>query len=185
MDELMTRSERRSGRPWSVPLALGDVPEAGRHIDLVADTKTRAAVAEHAGLAALPRLEASFDVAPHGRGGLRVIGRVSATVGQTCVVTLEALENEIEEAIDLLFMPAEALPLVATAELETPADAPEPLIGGAVDLGEIATEFLILSLDPYPRKANAVFQSSTVGKDSAHPFAALVSLKKRQPGEER
>ena len=52
MDELMTRSERRSGRPWSVPLALGDVPEAGRHIDLVADTKTRAAVAEHAGLAA-------------------------------------------------------------------------------------------------------------------------------------
>ena len=61
----MTRSERRSGRPWSVPLALGDVPEAGRHIDLVADTKTRAAVAEHAGLAALPRLEASFDVAPH------------------------------------------------------------------------------------------------------------------------
>ncbi|TMK03087.1 MAG: DUF177 domain-containing protein, partial [Alphaproteobacteria bacterium] len=146
---------------------------------------TRAAVAEHAGLAALPRLEASFDVAPHGRGGLRVIGRLSATVGQTCVVTLEALENEIEEAIDLLFEPAEALPLVATAELETPADAPEPLIGGAVDLGEIATEFLILSLEPYPRKANAVFQSSRVGKDSAHPFAALASLKKRQPGEER
>ena len=76
-DEPMTRSERRSGRPWSVPLALADVPEAGRHLDLVADSKTRAAVAEHAGLVALPRLVASFDVAPYGRGGLRVIGRAS------------------------------------------------------------------------------------------------------------
>ena len=181
----MTPSERRSGRPWSVPLSLADVPEAGRHLDLVADSKTRAAVAEHAGLVALPRLEASFDVAPHGRGGLRVIGRVSATVGQTCVVTLEPLENEIEEAIDLVFMPTDALPLVGGgAEVEMPADAPEALIGGAVDLGEIATEFLVLGLDPYPRKPSAVFQSSTVGEDSAHPFAALASLKKRQAGEE-
>jgi hypothetical protein len=185
MDEPMTRGERRSGRPWSVPLALGDVPEAGRHLDLVADSKTRAAVAEYAGLAALPRLEASFDVAPHGRSGLRVIGRVSATVGQTCVVTLEPLENEIEEAIDLVFVSPDTLPLVGGAEIETPADAPEALIGGAVDLGEIATEFLVLGLDPYPRKPNAVFQPSTVGEDAAHPFAALASLKKRQPGEER
>jgi uncharacterized metal-binding protein YceD (DUF177 family) len=181
----MTRSERRSGRPWSVPLALADVPEAGRHLDLVADSKTRTAVAEHAGLVALPRLVASFDVAPHGRGGLRVIGRVSATVGQTCVVTLEPLENEIEEAIDLVFMPADALPLVGGAEVEMPPDAPEALIGGAVDLGEIATEFLVLGLDPYPRKPDAAFQSPTVGEDSAHPFAALASLKKRQAGEER
>ena len=181
----MTPSERRCGRPWSVPLALSDVPEAGRHLDLVADSKTRAAVADHAGLVALPRLEASFDVAPHGRGGLRVIGRVSATVGQTCVVTLESIENEIEEAIDLVFMPTDALPLVGGAEVEMLADAPEALIGGAVDLGEIATEFLVLSLDPYPRKPNSVFQPSTVGEDAAHPFAALASLKKRQPGEER
>jgi hypothetical protein len=185
MDEAMTRSERRPGRPWSVPLALGDVPEGGRHLDLVADSKTRAAVAEHAGLAALPRLEGSFDVAPHGRGGLRVIGRVSATVGQTCVVTLEPLENEIEEGIDLVFMPADASPLVGGAEVKTPADATETLIGDAVDLGAIATEFLVLGLDPYPRKPNAVFQPSKIGEDSAHPFAALASLKKRHRGEKR
>ena len=59
---------------------------------------TRAAMAKRAGLAALPRLEASFDVTRHGRGGLHVVGRVSATVGQTCVVTLEPIENEIDEA---------------------------------------------------------------------------------------
>src|ERR1700741_1735659 len=101
----MTKPERRSKGPWSVRLALSEVPEGGRHLDLVADRQTRTAVAEQAGLDALPRLQASFDVAPHGRGGLRVVGRVSATVGQTCVVTLEPIENEIDEEVDLVFSP--------------------------------------------------------------------------------
>ena len=36
-------------------------------------------------------------------------------------------------------------------------NAPERLIGDVVDLGALATEFLILGLDPYPRKAGATF----------------------------
>jgi len=181
----MTKPERRSKAPWSVPLALSEVPEGRRHLDLVADQQTRAAVAEYAGLDALPRLQASFDVALHGRGGLHVVGRVSATVGQTCVVTLEPLENEIDEAIDLVFARAEAPPIVG-AEVDLSAtDAPEPLIGGGVDLGEVATEFLILGLDPYPRKPDAIFQSAPAGEDSANPFAALAALKKRHRRGER
>ena len=35
---------------------------------------------------------------------------------------------------------------------EVKLNGPEPLIGGIVDLGALATEFLILGLDPYPRK---------------------------------
>src|SRR5262249_43616400 len=156
----MTRPQHGSNRPWSVPLTLRDVPESGRHFDLFADKQTRAAVAEHAGLAALPRLEASFDVTPHGRRGLHVVGRVSATVGQTCVVTLEPLENEIDEAIDLVFAPAGAPPVVGGAEVEVPAtDEPEPLIGGGVDLGGGATEIFVFGLDPYPREPGALFQS--------------------------
>ena len=181
----MTKPERRSKGPWSVPLALSEVPEGGRHLDLVADQQTRTAVAEQAGLDALPRLQASFDVAPHGRGGLRVVGRVSATVGQTCVVTLEPIENEIDEAIELVFAPADASPIIGAEVDLSAADAPEALIGGGVDLGEIATEFLILGLDPYPRKPDAIFQSPTAGEDSANPFAALAALKKRQRGLQR
>ena len=182
----MTRRERMSKRLWSVPLALSDVPDSGRHFDLVADEQARNAVAKHAGLSALPRLEASFDVTLHGRDGLHVVGRVSATVGQTCVVTLEPLENEIDESIDLVFAPGGALLLVASGEVEVPAgDEPELLVGGVIDLGAIATEFLILSLDPYPRKPDAIFQASAIGDDAAHPFAALAALKKGQGGEEQ
>src|SRR6516165_6623534 len=53
-DKAMTKSERRSERVWSVPLALSDVPESGRHFDLVADAQARAAVAKHAGLLPCP-----------------------------------------------------------------------------------------------------------------------------------
>ena len=115
-----------------------------------------------------------------------MVGRVSATVGQICVVTLEPLENEIDESIDLVFMPARAFPLVGGAEVEVPAvDVPEELVGGGIDLGAIATEFLILGLDPYPRKPDATFQGSPVGDDAAHPFAPLAALKKGQGGDKR
>jgi hypothetical protein len=62
---------------------------------------------------------------------------------------------------------------------------PEVLVGGGIGLGAIATEFLILGLDPYPRKPDATFQGSPVGDDAAHPFAPLAALKKGQGGDKR
>ena len=50
----MTMSERKTAEPpWSFPVAVADIPETGRHIDIVADDRTRAAIAEAADLAAL------------------------------------------------------------------------------------------------------------------------------------
>jgi hypothetical protein len=175
-------SERSPHRPWSVPVAVSDVPETGRHLELVADAQTRDAIAELAGLVALPRLRGSFDVTLHGRHGLHVVGRVSATVGQVCVVTLEPIENEVEEEIDLVFTPtaASTIAVGANDEVEIPADdAPEPLVDGMVDLGALATEFLLLGIDPYPRKPGAVFETPAPPDAPAHPFAALAALKKR------
>jgi hypothetical protein len=65
-----------------------------------------------------------------------------------------------------------------------PVDAPQPLTGGVVDLGALATEFLILAIDPYPRKADAVFAGFSAGEGPASPFAALAALKKKQGGTE-
>jgi uncharacterized metal-binding protein YceD (DUF177 family) len=166
--------------PWKVPLAITDVPETGKHLELAADDQARAAIAKLAELRALSRLDVCFDVMPGGRGGLRVTGRVSATVGQVCVVTLDPIDNEIEEEIDLVFTP-DAAPLAKEGGAE-PEDALEPLVDGTVDLGAIATEFLLLALDPYPRKPEAVFEAPAEGDDGAHPFAALAALKKDQGG---
>jgi hypothetical protein len=182
----MAKREAMSERLWSVPVALQEVPETGRHLDIAADERARAAIAKLAGLRSLPRLAAVFDVTRRGRDGLRVVGSVSATVGQTCVVTLEPIENEIDEAIDLVFAPAPPSPVEPGEEpaASRAADTPEPLSGGIVDLGALATEFLILGIDPYPRKPGAVFAGSSAGDDLTKPFAALAALKKKQDGGE-
>ena len=185
-------SESIARRPWSVRLDQSDVPETGRHVDLVADAETRAAIAELAGVAGLPRLAADFDVTRHGRDGLRVVGRVSATVEQSCVVTLEPMESSIDEPIestidepfDLVFVPGATPSSEGAAETEIAPDAPDELVDGAVDLGAIATEFLILGIDPYPRKPDAVFEAPAAGEDSAHPFEALSALKRGQGGKQ-
>ncbi|HEY1983752.1 MAG TPA: DUF177 domain-containing protein [Xanthobacteraceae bacterium] len=167
---------------WSFPVTIDEVTEAGRHVDLVADTGTRAALARAAGLRDLPRLEASFDVTRRGADGLHVAGLVSATVGQDCVVTLEPLTNEVEEKVDLNFVPRPAALREegesASEPREPKWDDPEPLVGGVVDLAALAAEFLILGLDPYPRKPGAVFESPAPPATEDSPFAALAKLTK-------
>jgi uncharacterized metal-binding protein YceD (DUF177 family) len=164
---------------WRVPVRFEDVPDAGLRVDLAADVGIRTALAQVAGVEAVPRVEANFEVTRHARDGLHVRGRVSATVRQTCVVTLEPVENEIEEPVDLTFMPRREGDDTHGCEEELGRhDPPEALVNGTVDLGAIAAEFLVLGIDPYPRKAGAVFASPPEGDASDHPFAALAALKK-------
>jgi hypothetical protein len=179
MDQQKHRDQ--PARPWSVSVAIEDVPEQGRHVELHADAQTRQALAKLAGVLEVSDLTASFDLTRRGRDGLHVTGAIEATVRQTCVVTLEPLTNTVHESVDLLFEP----PIDGGDGIHHPAaaaadevDPPEPLFGGKVDLGAIATEFLLLGIDPYPRRADARFEAPH-GEDAegAHPFAALRSLK--------
>jgi hypothetical protein len=173
---------RDSARPWHIPVAVEEIAETGQHFDLIADAPVRAAVAKVAGLRDLPRFEASFDVTRRG-SGLHVVGSISATVGQSCVVTLEPVANEVEESVDLVFEPPRQVAKTAGSEGQQRGvkwNDPEPLVNGVVDLGALAIEFLILGLDPYPRKPGAVFELPQDGKRDQGPFAALGRLAKRQ-----
>jgi uncharacterized metal-binding protein YceD (DUF177 family) len=176
---------------WSRRLALDEVPEGGLHVDLAADAATRAALAQAAGLRDLPRLEAALDVSRHGRAGLRVEGEMSATVGQTCVVSLEPIEQEIREPIDLVFASSPGPAALADDKGEATmrfgdAEPPELLAGGEVDLGAIVAEFLMLSIDPYPRKEGVQFDAPPRQEEGAgpKPFAALAALRKGKGGGE-
>jgi hypothetical protein len=82
--------------PWSVPLAVAQVPDTGLHRDIEAGPAARAAMAELAGLREILSASASLDVTPKGGGRFQVAGRVQARIGQTCVVTLDPIENDID-----------------------------------------------------------------------------------------
>jgi hypothetical protein len=178
---------------WRVPLRLEDVPEHGRHIELNADAALREAIAKFAGVNAVPALSATFDVARRGKDGLRVTGEVRARVGQTCVVTLEPMESEIVEPVDVVYAPTQvdAAPLspapanpgaTGSPGFDEDDDPPEPLVGGIADLGALATEFLLLGINPYPRKPGATFEQHGANTQESGPFAALSQLKRGDDG---
>jgi hypothetical protein len=181
----MSRTGRMADKtdPWRVPVVVAQIPEGGLHRDLEADAATREAMAELAGLREVLLARASFDVTLQSGGRVHVAGRVCARIGQTCVVTLDPVENEIDEPIDLVFAPPEQIPQLADlvdeaaeSDGEIP-DPPEPITNGMIDLGRLATDALFLAIDPYPRRPDAIFEAPVVDADPEdHPFAALKAL---------
>ena len=169
--------------PWRVPVIVAQIPEAGLHRDIEADQPAREAMAEVAGLGEILSANASLDVTPKGGGRFHVAGRVRARIRQTCVVTLDPIENDIDEKVDLIYAPPEQIPDLADlvdeaaeSDVEIP-DPPEPIVNGVIDLGRLATDALFLGIDPYPRRKDAVFEPPAEAADPEdHPFAALKAL---------
>src|SRR3954452_18732301 len=99
--------------PWSLTVMVAQIPEGGLHREIEANPAERHGLAGLAGLRDVASARASFDLAPMRGGRVQVTGRVRSRVGQTCVVTLEPIENEIDEAVDLIFAPPEQIPTLA------------------------------------------------------------------------
>jgi hypothetical protein len=175
--------ERRlDAPPLSRPLVAASVPAEGLDVVVRANEAECAALARENARVAVLWLEAPFHVARLGRDGLKVQGAVRAEVRQTCVVTLEDFDAIIEEPVSVRFAPLESekpshgrreKALSAEDALEFEEDGPDPLIGGVVDLGALAGEFLALGLDPYPRKPGATFEEPAPAAPESSPFAVL------------
>jgi uncharacterized metal-binding protein YceD (DUF177 family) len=182
-DETSPRDPTRdpSRDAWRALVNVAQIPVGGLHREIEADGRARAVMAETAGLRDISLVRAAFDLSHRSGGGVHVTGRVQAKVGQTCVVTLEPIENEIDEEVDLFFAPAaEIAPQIDADEDDgenAMADPPEPIENGMIDLGRLATDVLYLAIDPYPRKQGAAFEAQVAAPDPEdHPFAALKAL---------
>jgi hypothetical protein len=167
---------------------VAQIPEIGLSRELVADQTTRETMARIASLREIFSARATFDVKPESGGKVHVTGKLNARIGQTCVVTLDPIENEIEEVIDLTFAPSDQI--VERADRDDQEgesgieaeDQLEPIESGVIDLGRLATDVLYLAIDPYPRKPGAVFEPHITADDPKdHPFAALKALKVDKP----
>lgn len=180
--------------PWRVPVTVAHIPDTGLHRELEASAAERQAMADLAGVRDIVSAQAAFDVVPKSGGRVHVTGHVRARVGQTCVVTLDPIESEIDEAVDLIFAPeAEVRRLADLIEEgqdgeEPPevADPPEAIVNGLIDLGRIATDALFLAIDPYPRKPGVIFEAEVTTLDPEdHPFAVLKALQDNKQGKKK
>jgi Large ribosomal RNA subunit accumulation protein YceD len=172
---------------------VDQVPDAGLQIAIQADAAERAAIAERAGLVAVESLKADLEIAKEGEAKFGVIGALRARIVQTCVVTLEPFESEInpEVAADFAAEVKKSAPRRGRSQ-DTEAvddlsqsfaaqlDAPDPIVDGRMNVGALIEEFLILSLDPYPRKPGVRFEGAEFSSnpDAAEsPFSVLKKLK--------
>jgi hypothetical protein len=179
----LQQSQSGQNQPWRVPVPISGLPDGGRHFDLQPDEATRGAIAKVAGIVALPRMEARYHLTPVAADGVRISGTVSATVEQTCVVSLEPVSAEILEPVELLLVPEGSAgagsSIGSSSDLDPGEDVvPETLVDGIVDLGVLSVEFLVLGIDPYPRKPGVAFEQPAANDEpAAKPFAALAALK--------
>ena len=190
----------KSGRPprgpFPRPFDVRSLKGEAKRVDLEATEPERAAVAAAVGIPAVAALTASLRLMPRAGGLVEVTGDVRAEITQTCVVTLEPFDGAITQPVGVTFAPATvAVPLGGKfADLEidwTPKpvggnddqeDPPDPIVDDTIDLGAVALEFMVIGLDPYPRKPGVHFADMVVGENAPpapSAFAALARLKDR------
>ena len=153
----------------------------GERVDLVADEAERTQIATRLGLLSLGRLDAHATLTREGKC-VRVQGRVRATLEQSCVATGAPVAEHVDEPFELAFLPApqdgrhdEEVELAAV-------DCDAVFYDGAsIDLGTAIADTLALSVDPYPRSAEAdtaLKEAGVLSEAEAGPFAALAKLRK-------
>jgi uncharacterized metal-binding protein YceD (DUF177 family) len=118
-----------------------------------------------------------------------VEGRLRGRIVQACVLTLDPVTQDLDDTFRIVFkqdMADERDPESGEAVLSSQADAPEPLTGNMLDVGEIVAEQLSLAADPYPRRPGARLEDvlpkprhgrKGQSEQRRHPFAGLAALR--------
>ncbi len=164
------------------------VPEKGRIIKFRASENECLALLQHFSLVAVDFLVAELQLTRWRRKGAALRGTVTAKISQRCVISLEPVDQQIEEEINILYVeegsPFAKQPSDASGELVLDPegnDLPETLSSDVIRIDEVILEALALAIDPYPRlrgvELSAEFISSDGDNDRpASPFAVLDKL---------
>jgi hypothetical protein len=169
---------------FSRPLDVTRVPPQGSTEKISAEPQECADLAGRFGLAALHSLEAELKVSRWRGEGLKIKGRFTADLDQTCVVSLDIFRSLLTDEFESYFLPAGSSAGASSALIEE-GDA-EPFENGIIDMGEVVAEAVALTLDPYPKKPGITFadmiedkQTSRAGGEAErNPFAGLEKLRK-------
>ncbi len=177
---------------WSVWIDAEKLDGKPLKQTISADEDSRAALSRRLNVEGITALEATLTISPANGGAFEVTGTFTADVTQECVVTLEPISTHIEEPVEGWFTDRDKTVsfIKARQERETKKghvevemlderEAPDEMINGHIDLGELVAQHLSLAIDPYPHKEGVSFD---VGDDQPvktgrNPFEALKALK--------
>ena len=133
----------------------------GAALEIAASEGERVALAKRFGFLGLPAFSARVTVDRRTGGQVVVEGRLRGKIVQACILTLEPVTQDLDETFRIVFRQDaqdERDPESGEAVLSAQADAPEPLTGNLLDVGEIVAEQLSLAADPYPRRPGVTLE---------------------------
>lgn len=131
------------------------------------------ALAARFGFAAVARLSARLKVKRAGPGHWNVTGKFQAEVTQLCGVTGEPVPESVDFTIEERYCRASE----EGTDIDVSLDGFEPLVDGAIDLGEVVAQTLAISVNPWPRSVDAPHSFAVGESEKEHPFAGLAALK--------
>ena len=162
----------------------------GTALEITASDSERAALAKRFGFLGLPAFAARVTVDRRPGGQIVVEGRLRGRIVQACVLTLDPVTQDLDDTFRIVFkhdLADDLDPESGEAVLNAQADAPEPLAGNMLDVGEIVAEQLSLVADPYPRRPGAKLEDvlpkarhggrKGPSEPRRHPFAGLAALR--------
>ncbi|MCF6302275.1 MAG: DUF177 domain-containing protein [Devosiaceae bacterium] len=167
---------------------LDRLPNLGRRLKIQADQEQLQKIAKAANVSAVGRFSAELHVV-RVKGGVQVMGKLSAESTQPCVVTLEPVHQRIEENLSRVFMPnpghdkqggkQENAPGSETCIDLSDEDVPDYYDGSQLDLSDFLLEIFAMAIDLYPRTPGAKMTPKLQGDDPSKlsPFAVLKEIK--------
>lgn len=194
----MTETKDKAG--WVHIINAEDAGQDLTELALTPNADDLQRIADLLGIMEVKSLQADLEF-KRVQGGLvvKIDGTFKADVVQACVVTLDPIENHVEDKFSAWYAdPEQAVSFNKARKQremekqhgEVPIvdekDDPEPIVNGQIDIGDVVTQFLSLSLDPYPHKEGVQFE---VGDDEVrpetspirkNPFDKLKEWKERQ-----
>lgn len=181
----MTPQERS---PISFSVNVARLPKNGMPVRFEANDVQRLEMAKAHDLLEVRRLVVEVDIIGWKKGGVKVTGDVSGEIVQACAVTLEPVEETVEEPISAVYLPAgsrlaKPYNIVEGEIILDPEgeDLPETFTGDEIDIGAIAEEFFTLGINPYPRKAGVEVAVKNEGDDEERGplFEKLAALRNK------
>ena len=171
-----------TGVPFSFAVHVHEIPASGMDLMLVADEAERDEIAEMLAIPAVSSLQADIRLERAEGQAVRLRGTLKGDVVQTCIVTLDPVDQHVEESLDVMFLPE--TPGESndgrTVQLDPLEDDDfEIFRDGRIELAAYLTEHLALGLDPYPRRPDTDFPAHIEDdtSDKVSPFESLKQLK--------
>lgn len=172
---------------FSRPVAVDRLGAGETVLEVAAEPRELAALAERFRILAVDSLKARLRLRRiAGSGLIRLHGSLTARVVQSCVVTLEPVTQDVAEEFEMLFGESADPDDIDVLVHYDEEDPPEPILHGAIDVGEAVAEHLALGLDPFPRRPDACFtldadaEQAPEEPEKPSPFAALAKLQRKE-----